>query len=129
VLVDDWLDPDGHRTLLWWRGEWYQHVGSHWAARPKDTDGKDAVTKHLMLRLESAWYLDESLKEPRVKKWSPDKTRVAKVAHAMATVLLRLPDDVEPRTWLDPDGQPPVPPDEIVACTNAALLQPERAPG
>jgi hypothetical protein len=106
VLVDDWLDSDGHPTLLWRRGEWYQHQGSHWAVISKDPDGTDVVTKHLLLRLEHAWYVDENLKEPRVKKrvkWAPTRTKPAKVAHALATTALRLDDDVEPRTWLGPD--------------------------
>lgn len=74
---------DGGAPYQYWRGEFYQHAGTHWV-----TVDKTMINKWLYGVTENAWYLKvvKGIGEPR--SWAPDRGKIGNLAHAMSDGLL-----------------------------------------
>ncbi|MGI8578632.1 MAG: DNA primase family protein [Nocardioidaceae bacterium] len=117
VLLQDYRQH-GTETLLWWRGGWMRWQSSRWV-EVEQTELRAAVYG----QLEHAIYVDDSAKTPKVKRWEPNRHKVADVVDALAGIV-HLPESVDAPSWVVRDGPRPKPlwvAHEMVACSNGLL--------
>lgn len=85
------LAPHYARPLTWWRGDFYQWMGTHWemVAEPE-------VIQWIYQVTENATYLGANTKgEPEPKAWAPTRTRVGDVTHALGHGVLQRTEPAE----------------------------------
>jgi putative DNA primase/helicase len=74
----------GTLPFRYWRGDFYQHTGTHWEAIEETI-----INKWLYLTTENAFYQRQNAKGEWVGvNWSPDKTKIGKLRHALSDGLL-----------------------------------------
>lgn len=95
-------DELGGRAL-WWRGDWYAWVGTHWVRR-EDA----AVRKWIYERTEGASYVEASPKGAIQRlSWNPNLNKVNEVMSALGTAVLQRAYETEP--------------ERAIACTNGVV--------
>ncbi len=65
---------DGVAHVAWWRGDWYQWTGSHWATWPDS-----GVDEYLYAMTEEATYISGE----KVDRWAPTRDKIANLGHAL----------------------------------------------
>ena len=103
-------------TLRHWRDGFYQWVGTHY--REIDRAAIEAVV----------WrFLDRAMrvadKDGTLEPFQPNRARVGDVSAALAA-LCNLPAHVDPPSWLDDVGAPPVEADQLTPVANGLLHLP-----
>jgi putative DNA primase/helicase len=74
----------GSLPYRFWRGEFWQHTGTHWA--PVE---RAIINKWLYHATENAWYVKKNAKGVYDDKpWSPDRNKINILAHALSDGLL-----------------------------------------
>lgn len=83
-------------TLCYWRGTFWQHVGSHWKELSKDD-----IRRRLYEFTAEAIYTKTTDKGiVVVMPWLPNDRRISMLVDALKAACA-LPDDIEPGSWLD----------------------------
>lgn len=86
------LAPHFPQPLTWWRGDFYQWMGTHWEAV-----AEPAVIQWLYRVTENATYPGTNTKgEPEAKGWAPNRARVMDVLHALGHGMLQRQGEAEP---------------------------------
>lgn len=81
----------GSLPYRFWRGEFYQHTGTHWV--PVE---RTIINKWLYHETENAWYVKKNARgEYESKPWSPDRNKISILAHALSDGLLTHEGDEE----------------------------------
>lgn len=74
----------GTLPYRYWRGDFYQHTGTHW-----EIVDKTIINKWLYLTTENAFFLRINAKgESEGRDWSPDSVKIGKLRHALSDGLL-----------------------------------------
>lgn len=73
----------GTLPYRYWRGDFYQHTGTHW--EPVETT---IINKWLYLTTENAFYTKKVKGVWEGVGWNPDNTKIAKLRHALSDGLL-----------------------------------------
>jgi putative DNA primase/helicase len=85
-IVDDYPSP-----LTWWRGDFYQHVGTHW-----ETEDEAAIRSWVRRITERAEYVAlDSKGEPKLVRWAPTIKKVSEVTTALGEGVLRRDGEAE----------------------------------
>jgi putative DNA primase/helicase len=92
ALLDADYTDNGHVTLLFWRGDFYEHVGTHWRRFAPDQ------MRHLLWRrTEHASYQDS---EGNLLPWRPKRDHIGNLLDALEAAC-EIDVAVEPNTWID----------------------------
>lgn len=117
-LDDAYGARDGHRLLVCHGGLLYRWDGAVW------TPVEDAAVRSALWRyFRDALYEVAGKAGPEVKRWSPNRHKVADLLEALRGITFLSRDTTSP-SWLD--EHPPFPADETVSCTNGLLHWPSR---
>lgn len=78
------------KARVWWRGDFYQHTGTHYAVMDEA-----AMQRWLYRMTETATYVTQDAKgEDKPAKWAPTKKKITDLMHALGVgVLQRLADE------------------------------------
>ncbi|MGP5241966.1 DNA primase family protein [Corynebacterium flavescens] len=107
-LVSDLFTTAEHKTLVFWRGDWWQWQRSSWARADSDLEVKGPIWH----RLEEVTF---SSKDDEPKPWAPTPAKVSNIMEPLA-ILTRIPDATPAPVWLD--GTAPAP---LVSMNNGLL--------
>lgn len=73
----------GSLPYRYWRGEFYQHAGTHWVMVDKTI-----INKWLYLSTENAYYLKTIKGVDESRDWSPDQRKISNLRHALSDGLI-----------------------------------------
>lgn len=117
-LLDQLYTSDGVPTLVYWRGDWWQYTGTHWAA----TD-ELRLRGQLYTLLEHAHYMDGKGDQLDARPWNPTPARLTNILDPLKSLCNEhLRDTQEAPVWLQQDY--PYPAGEYVPLTNGLLHLP-----
>lgn len=109
-LVADLFTTGGHKTLVFWRGDWWIWEGPAWRQVEDDLD----VKEHLWNRLEQVSYDHKD----GVKAWAPTTAKIHNIMEPLA-IRSRLGGSVNAPAWLDGTEHPDA--EHIVSLRNGLL--------
>jgi putative DNA primase/helicase len=98
VLIHDHQDADGELTLRHWRGGWMQWQQTHWV------EAEDKALKAWIYgRLQSAsfWHVDPRTKVPELRRWNPNRHKVADGLDALSAIT-HTSENLDMPSWLPP---------------------------
>lgn len=111
----DWWHKEACTTTVkHWRGTWMQWTGSRWIER----DNQE-IRAALYREMERAQYETPVSKDKvLVKPWAPNRSKIADLMDALASVV-HLPPAIDAPSWLTPHGATEA--ENVIACTNGLL--------
>lgn len=112
LLEPNYDATTGVPMLRNWRGSWMRWSGAAWS----EVDESE-IRANIYHQLEHATYESDR----GMRRWAPNRAKVANVLDAMAMVTL-LPVDIQPPAWVGTAGPP-----SVIACTNGLLDLASRA--
>lgn len=117
-LIDrHFTDQHGDRTLVRWRGQWWQWVGPSWVTLPESE-----LRPQLWEHLSDAEYISKSGDKVIRVPWSPTRSKISDVLDALQAHCIRSARRGAPE-W---SSEAPYAPGEIIACQNALVHFPTR---
>lgn len=98
LMADLFTTGEGHRTLTYWRGDWWTWEGASWQLVEDEFDVKEPIWH----QLEQAVTLDKDGEE---KAWSPTTSRVHNIMEPLA-IRARIAGAIDAPAWLDETTDP-----------------------
>ncbi|AJE33697.1 NTP-binding protein [Corynebacterium humireducens NBRC 106098 = DSM 45392] len=92
-LIADLFTTGGHRTLVYWRGQWWSWEGTYWRQLSTELE----LRKPVWDRLEEVTYTD---KDGEPKAWAPTTAKVNNIIEPLQLQTF-IPDRLDAPTWLD----------------------------
>lgn len=111
-LIADLYTAGNHRTLAFWRGEWFEWRMSHWAAAPDDLKVKGPLWEYL----ETRQYVHP---DGGIVDWAPTTARVNNLMEPLA-ILARISPDIDAPQWLTRQPNKPAA-DQLISLNNGLL--------